>query len=295
MRVFLTGATGFIGLRLIAELIDAGHDVVGLSRSDANSKTLTAAGAAIHHGSIENLESLRRGAADADSVIHCAFNNDFEHLADNCEKDKLAIEALGSALKGSNRSLIVTSFTGIGNIIPGQSAREENDPDPKDINPRVASELGAASVATQGINVSVMRLPMVHDPLKQGIITAFIALARKKGLSAYVDAGANRFPAAPVLDVATLYRLALEKGKAGVRYHAVAEEGVCFREIAEMVGEGLGIPVKSLTGDEAKTHFEYLWDFASRDLSASSVQTRTQLGWHPNGPTLMADLEKLRF
>lgn len=295
MRVFLTGASGFIGTRLVPELLAGSHGVLALAQSEDEARSLIAAGCDVHHGSIEDLASLRGGCAAAEGVIHCAFNNDFEHLAEACAKDRIAVEAMGDALAGSDRPLIVSSFTGLGNTVPGEPAREDHDPDPKDVNPRVASEFGAAAASATGANVSVMRLPMVHDPLKQGIITAFIALARKKGVSAYVGYGANRFPSAPVLDVATLYRLALEKREHGARYHAVAEEGVSFRGIAEIVGRGLDVPVVSLPEQEAKKHFTFLADFAGRDLPASSAQTREKLNWHPTGPSLMSDLEQLRF
>lgn len=295
MRVLLTGATGFVGRRIVPELIDAGHQVTGLARSAENERVLSAAGVAVHRGDLEDLASLHDGAAGADGVIHCAFNNDFAHLAAACEMDRRAIEALGSGLAGSSRPFVVTSFSGIGNTASGEPAREDNDPDPEDINPRVITELAAAAVAERGVNVSVMRLPMVHDPLKQGIITAFVALARRKGLSAYVGDGTNCFPSAPVLDVARAYRLALERGEPGSRYHAVAENGVPLRDIAQVIGEGLGIPVESKTGDAVAEHFEFLADFARRDLSASSKQTQDQLGWHPDGPSLLSDMNQRQF
>jgi nucleoside-diphosphate-sugar epimerase len=295
MRVFVTGATGFIGSAIVPELINAGHQVLGLTRSDAGAQSLLAAGAEVHRGDLEDLESLRSGAAKSDGVIHTAFDHDFSKFVANCEKDRRAIEALGAALTGSGRPLIVTSGTGIGNAVPGQPATEENLPDPGHPNPRVASELAAASMLRGGVNVSVVRLPQVHNTVKQGLITPLVALAREKGVSGYVDDGLNRWPAAHVLDTARLYRLALEKREAGVRYHAVAEEGVSLRDIAEVIGRGLKVPVVAMSPEEAAGHFGWLAAFAGRDVPASSAQTRERLGWHPTGPGLIADLEQMRY
>jgi nucleoside-diphosphate-sugar epimerase len=294
MRVFLTGANGFIGSAIVPELINAGHQVLGLARSDAGARSLIAAGAEVHRGDLEDPESLRRGAAGSDGVIHCAFDHDFSRFVANCEKDRRAIEALGAALAGSDRPLVITSGTGMGNAVPGHPATEEvfNTSHP---NPRVASELAGASLSAAGINVSVMRLPQVHDTVKQGLITPAVALAREKGVSAYVGDGLNRWPAAHVLDVARLYRLALEKREAGARYHAVAEEGIPVRDIAEVIGRGLKVPVVSLSPEEAADHFGWLAAFAGLDLLASSAQTRQRLGWQPTGPGLIADLEQMRY
>lgn len=294
MHVFVTGATGFIGSAIVAELIKAGHQVLGLTRSDAGAQSLVAAGAAVHRGNLEDLESLRSGAAKSDGVIHTAFDHDFSNFVANCEKDRCAIEALGAALAGSDRPLIITSGTGMGNAAPGQPATEEvfNTSHP---NPRVASELAGASVLAMGVNVSVVRLPQVHNTLRQGLITAAIALAREKGVSPYVGDGLNRWPAAHVLDAARLYRLALEKREAGARYHAVAEEGIPVRDIAEVIGRGLKVPVVAMSPDEAASHFGWLAAFAGLDLPASSAQTQERLGWHPTGPGLIADLEQMRY
>ncbi len=294
MRIFLTGATGFIGSAIVPELIQAGHQVLGLTRSEAGAQSLTAAGAEVHRGNLEDLESLRSGAAKSDGVIHCAFDHDFSNFVANCEKDRRAIEALGDALTGSKRPLVITSGTGLGNTVPGQPATEDvvnfNNP-----NPRVASEKAGVSVADRGVNVSVVRLPQVHDPVKQGLITYSVQMAREKGASAYVGDGLNRWSAVHVLDAARLYRLALEKQEAGSRYHAVAEEGIPARDIAEVIGRGLKVPVVSLSPKEATEHFGWFGMFASLDLSASSVQTRERLGWHPTGPGLIADLEAMRY
>jgi nucleoside-diphosphate-sugar epimerase len=294
MRIFLTGATGVIGSAIVPELINAGHQVLGLTRSDAGAQTLIAAGAKVHRGNLEDLESLRSGAAKSDGVIHCAFNHDFSKFVENCEKESRAIEAMGSVLVGSDRPLVITSGTGMGNTVPGQPAIEDNF-NPEHPNPRKASELAGVSVAEQGVNVSVVRLPQVHDPVKQGLITYAVALAREKGVSAYLGDGMNRWPAVHVLDTARLYRLALEKGEAGSRYNAVAEEGVPVREIAEVIGRGLKVPAVSLSPEEAPAHFGWLAAFVGFDMPASSAQTQERLGWHPTGPGLIADLEQMQY
>jgi nucleoside-diphosphate-sugar epimerase len=294
MRIFLTGATGFIGSAIIPELLDAGHQVLGLTRSEAGAQALLAAGAEPHRGDIEDLESLRSGAAGADGVIHAAFNHDFSRFIENCENDRRAIEAIGSVLVGSDRPLVITSGTGMGNTAPGQPATEDSF-NPNHPNPRKASELAASSVADRGVNVTVMRLPQVHDPVKQGLITYAVTLAREKGQSAYLGDGLNRWPAVHVLDAARLYRLALEKGKAGSRYHAVAEEGVPVRDVAEIIGRGLKLPVVSLSAEQVPAHFGWLAAFVGLDMPASSAQTQKQLGWRPTGPGLIADLEQMDY
>jgi nucleoside-diphosphate-sugar epimerase len=303
MRVFLTGATGFIGSAIVAELIGAGHRVLGLARSDTGAESLTAAGAEVHRGNLEDPETLRTGAAQSDGVIHCAFDhsafgNDFSKFTEVCEKDKRAIEALGDALAGSDRPLVITSGTGMGNAVPGQPATEDHF-DPNHPNPRKGSEVAGASVAERGVNVSVVRLPQVHDTVKQGLISYVVQVAREKGASAYIGEGLNRWPAAHVLDVAHLYRLALEKHEAkrepGSRYNAVAEEGISMREIAEVIGRGLKVPVVSLSQAEAPAHFGWLAMFAGVDMPASSAITQQRLGWHPTGPGLIADLGQMRW
>jgi nucleoside-diphosphate-sugar epimerase len=299
MKVFVTGATGFIGSTIVRELIKAGHQVLGLTRSDAGAQSLIAAGAAVHRGNLEDLASLRSGAANADGVIHCAFDHsafgqDFSKFIEVCEKDERAIEALGDALTGSDRPLLITSGTGMGNGVPGQPATEDHF-DLNHPNPRKASEIAGAAVAQRGANVSVVRLPQVHNTVKQGLITSAIRVAREKGVSAYIGEGLNRWPAAHVLDVARLYRLALERRQAGSRYNAVAEEGVPMREIAAVIGKGLKVPVASLSPDKAQAHFGWLAMFAGADMPASSAQTRKQLGWNPTGPGLIADLEDMHY
>jgi nucleoside-diphosphate-sugar epimerase len=294
MRIFVTGATGFIGSAIVPELINGGHQVLGLTRSEAGAQALKAAGAEVHRGDLNDLESLRSGAAKSDGVIHCAFKHDFSKFVENCEWDRRAIEAMGEVLVGSDRPLIITSGTGMGNAVLGQPATEDYF-DLNHANPRKASEEAGASMLERGVNVSVVRLAQVHDTVKQGLVTYAIALAREKGVSAYVGDGLNRWPAGHVLDVARLYRLALERQEAGSRYHAAAEEGVPVREIAEVVGRGLKVPVVSLSADEAPAHFDWLAMFAGFDMPASSAQTRERLGWHPTGPGLIADLERMRY
>ena len=299
MRVFLTGATGFIGSAIVPELIKAGHQVLGLTRSDPGARSLIAEGADVHRGSLEDPASLRSGAAQTDGVIHCAFDHsafgsDFSKFLEVCEKDGRAIEALGNALRGSDRPLVITSGTGMGSAVPGQPATEDYF-DPNHPNPRRLSEVAGATVLERGVNVSGVRLPQVHNTVKQGLITYMVQVAREKGASAYMGDGLNRWPAAHVLDVARLYRLAIEKREPGSRYNAVAEEGISMREIAEVIGRGLKVPVVSLSQEKAETHFGWLAMFAGADMPASSAQTRQRLGWNPTGPGLIADLEQVRW
>jgi nucleoside-diphosphate-sugar epimerase len=295
MRVFVTGATGFIGSAVVKELIAAGHKVLGLSRSDEGTEALAAAGAEVHRGCLEDSASLEQGAARSDGVIHLAFNHDFSKFKTNCEDDRRVIKALGAALAGSSRPLIVTSGTPIANTVPGQPAKEDNTTIGSDVHPRAASEEAAAAVAAEGVNLSVVRLPQVHDTAKQGLITPAIALFRAKGACAYVGDGRNRWPAAHYLDVARLYRLAIERAEPGAKYHAVAEEGVPLREIAETIGARLNLPVRSIAQEETRAFFDWLAIFAAYDMPASSAQTRSKLGWRPSGPGLIADLAQLRL
>ena len=294
MRVFLTGATGFIGSHIVPELLDAGHRVLGLTRSDKGAAALAAQGADVHRGDIEDLDSLRRGAEGVDAVVHTAFDHDMKDFAANCEKDRRVIEAMGAVLVGSARPLLITSGVGLGSPGPGQTATEDVY-DADHANPRRASEEAGQAVAAKGVDVRVVRLPQVHDPTKQGIVSMLVEIAREKSLSAYVGEGANRFSAAHVLDVARLYRLALEEGERGGVYNAVDEEGVPSRLIAETIARGLGVPAKSLIPEEAQTHFGGLAFFAGFDLPASSAITRERLGWRPTGPGLIADLEAMDY
>ena len=294
MRIFLTGATGFIGSALVPELINAGHQVIGMTRSDSGAQVLSAAGADVHRGTLEDTDSLRSGAAKADAVIHLAFDHDFSRFVENCEKDKRAIAALGSVLAGSDRPLLITSGTGVGSRNDGQLATEDVF-DAGHPTPRIGSELAGNALLEAGINVSVMRLPQVHNPFRQGLITPLIQIARAKGVCAYVEAGRNRWPAGHLSDVVRLYHLAIEKGERGARYHAVGEEGVNAREIAEALGRGLKLPVVSIAREEAQAYFGWMAMFAALDMPASSAQTQARLGWRPTGPTLLSDLNEARY
>jgi nucleoside-diphosphate-sugar epimerase len=293
MRVFVTGASGFIGSAIVQDLLNADHQVLGLVRSDSAARSLASTGAQVHRGDLEDLESLRSGAVQCDALIHTAFIHDFSKFKENCEIDQRAIEALGDAFAGSNRPLIVTSGTGM--PAPGRLSIEDDvPPSGSGLTPRV-SEQTAASLVARGVGASVVRLPQVHDPFKQGLITYLIAIAREKGVSAYVGDGLNRWPAVHRLDAAPLYRLALEKGSAGARYNAVAEEGVPVREIAEAIGRGLKIPVAARSPEEAADHFGWLAHFVAADLPASSAKTQEWLDWRPSHSGLIADLDLAQY
>ncbi len=294
MRIFLTGATGFIGSHIIPELIGAGHKVLGLTRSDDGVQALIAAGVEPYRGTIDEPESLRAGAEQADAVIHTAFDHNFANFVANCEKDRRVIGVLGSALKGSDKPLVITSGTGIGAAGPGQPATE-NVFDTAHPNPRIASELAGAEALEAGVKIMVVRLPQVHDTRKQGLISPLIDIARQKGVSAYVGDGSNRWPAGHVSDVAKLYQLAVEKGRAGERFNAVGEEGISARDIAAVIGDGLGIPVVSVTPEKAAEHFGWLGMFVVMDMPASSAWTRQRLAWYPEGSGLIADLKAMDY
>jgi nucleoside-diphosphate-sugar epimerase len=295
MRVFVTGATGFIGAAVVKELIAAGHAVSGLARSPEKAQALASAGAEVVMGSLEDLDGVKCAAAKSDGVIHLAFNHDFSKFVANCEDDRRVIAALGSVLEGSDKPLVVTSGTLIVNTVPGKAATEDDEVASSSVIPRAASEEAAQALAAKGVNVSVMRLPQVHDTTRQGLITFAIELAREKGVSCYVGEGRNRWSAVHIDDAARIYRLALEKAMRGARYHAVAEEGVPLRDVAEVVGARLKLPVKSISVEEAAAHFGWLAPFVGRDAPASSELTRKRLQWQPRGRGLLADLQDLEL
>jgi nucleoside-diphosphate-sugar epimerase len=288
MRVFVTGATGWVGSALVKELIGAGHQVLGLSRSEKGAQALAAAGAQIHRGSLEDLNSLKSGAAQSEGVIHTAFNHDFSKFTDNCAEDQRAIEAIGAVLEGSERPLLVTS--GLALLAPGRASTEEDVPD--SVNFPRKSEAATNALKERGVRATAIRLaPSVHGHGDHGFVPILIGIARQKGASAYIDEGQNRWPGVHRLDAARLYRLALEHGTEGGPFHAVAEEGVPFKAIAEVIGRRLNVPVVSKSREEAAEHFGWFAMFAGMDLPASSARTRARLGWKPEQPGLIADLD----
>lgn len=295
MRVFVTGATGFIGTELVKELIAAGHHVRGLTRSDEGVEQLKAAGAEVHRGNLTDLDSLRSGAKGMDAVVNLAFSHDFENFAKNAEDEIHAIKALGSVLE-PGKLLVVTSGTGLASGGPGH-LRTESDP-PVDIPaiPRRPEKAAREIAAERGLRLAIVRLPQVHDTRKQGLVPYVTQTARDKGVSAYIGDGANRWAAAPLPDVAHLYRLVVEKtGKDATVYHAVQEEGVLMKDIAETIGKGLKVPVVSIAPEKAGEHFGWLAHFAATDMPASSTWTRNALGWNPTGPGLIEDLTNMNY
>jgi nucleoside-diphosphate-sugar epimerase len=294
MHIFVTGATGFIGTELVKELIEAGHEVRGMTRSDAGAEQLKKVGAEVHRGDLQDLDSLRSGATGVDVVVHLAFSHDFSKFAQNAQDELNAIEALGSVMR-PGKLLVVTSGVGMTQGAPGHVRTES---DPAAVTPSLPRrpEQAARAVAEKGVHVAIVRLPQVHDTRKQGLVPLLTQTAREKGVSAYVGDGANRWAAAPLKDVAHLYRLAVEKTGAGVTvYNAVQEEGVSIREIAETIGKGLKVPAISLTPEKAAEHFGWFTHFAMLDMPASSEQTRKMLGWNPTGPGLIEDLRNTKY
>ena len=293
MRIFVTGASGFIGSAVVRELLDAGYRVLGLARSEASAASLADIGVQVHRGDLEDLESLRAGVGMSDGVIHTAFNHDFSTFLANCEMDRRAVETMGAALSGSDRPFLVTSGVGILSV---DHVRTEWDR-PAPGTPRAASEEAAHAAAAQGVRVSVLRhAPSVHGLGDHGFVPLLIDFAREKGVSAYVGEGDNLWPAVHRLDAARLHLLALEKGGArgsdgeSARYHTVAEEGVPFREIAETIGRGLNVPVVGMSSEEAAGHFGWFMHFAAMNMPASSLRTREELGWEPRAIGLLEDI-----
>jgi len=293
MRIFVTGATGFIGSALVPELIQAGHQVLGLTRSESGAQALRKARAEALHGNLEDLDSLRKGAADSEGVIHLAFNHDFSKLEQNAADEREAIGAIGEVLVGSKRPFIVTSGTAMAANVDGKPSAEDSPI--SSWNPRAGLEAVVTEFTDRGVTTSIVRLPQVHDTRKQGLVPYLLAATRRNGVSGYIGDGSNRWPAAHVSDVALLYRLAFEKAEPGAIYHAVHEEGVPMKAIAEAHGRGLKVPVVSIKPEDAEAHFGWLARFAKADVPSSSVITRQKLKWHPTGPGLIADLDKMDY
>ena len=291
MRVFITGATGFVGSALVPELIQAGHTVLGMTRSEEGAEKLTKAGADVHYGTLEDIESLKAGASQVDAVIHLAFNHDFSKIQANCEEDRRAIVAIGEALAGSGRPFIGTSGVLVDNLTTGKPF-DEDDTKPASHFPRVSEEatLGTLEKGVRGI---VIRLSQIHDTHQQGLVSFLIQIALAKKVSAYVGDGSCRWAAAHVSDTARLYRLALEKGVAGSKWHAVGEQGVSARDIAEALGRRLNLPVVSISPEEAPAHFGFHGHFMMLDSPTSNTKSRERLGWEPTGPSLIEDLNHL--
>ena len=290
MRIFVTGASGFIGSAVVAELIDAGHDVIGLARSDQAASAVQAAGAEPHRGALDDLESLRSGAAAADGVIHTAYIHDFSRMQDSARTDLLAVETLGAALEGSGRPMVITTGTAL--IKPGEVATEEDSAD-SDSHPRLKAEDAAKAFAARGVRTATVRPgTSVHGEGDHGFVPVLIDIARTKGVSAYIGDGSNRWPAVHRLDAANLYRLALEDAPAGSVFHAIADEGIATREIAEVIGRHLELPVVSIAPQDAAEHFGWMGMFFGIDAPASSALTQERLGWRPVRPGLIEDLEQ---
>lgn len=289
MHVFVTGATGFIGSAIVQELLSHGHRVTGLARSEAAVATLAAAGAAAHRGDLTDLDSLKRGAAAADAIVHTAFNHDFSRFAASCEDDRHIVTALGEALLGSDRRLVVTSGTA---LVAGKPLAMETHA-PSSHHPRAASEQAVAALVERGVNASVVRLPpSVHGEGDHGFVPLLIGLARQKGLAAFVGDGRNRWPAVHRLDAAELFRRVVEQGRAGANYHGAAETGVAFAELTAVIAKQLNLPIRGLDGEAAAAHFGWFEKFAAMDNPCSSAATQDELGWKPQRTGLLADVDQ---
>jgi len=294
MRIFITGASGFVGSAVVRELTAVGHEVVGLARSDAAAQLVRAAGATAYRGDLDDLDSLARAASESDAVIHTGFVHDFSKFKASCELDRGVIATLGTALVGTTRPLIVTSAIGV--LPGGHTVTEQTMPRSPSPNPRAATEEAVRSLLDRGVNVSVVRLPpSTHGEGDHGFVPILIRLARETGVSAIVDDGHNHWPAVHRVDAASVYRRALERGTPGAYYHAVAEEGVPFRQIAEVIGRRLRVPVVAKRPDEAAAHFTWFAHFAAMNVTASSAQTRAQLQWQPTQPGLLEDLDQPHY
>ncbi|WP_299606220.1 SDR family oxidoreductase [uncultured Tateyamaria sp.] len=291
MRVFVTGATGYVGRAVVRELLDNTHSVIGLARSEASVEALKKAGAEPHLGSLEDLASLRVGAAKADAVIHLGFNHDFSNFAENCAHDAEVVRAIGAELAGSDRLFLATSGTAI--LSPGAFSTETDlAPSGEMAHPRVATEHAGAEMARKGVKIAAVRLaPSVHGAGDHGFVRMLADIALQNGEAAYVDEGQNRWCAVHQQDAARLYRLALERNEGGVHYHAVSEEAVPFKDIAEALGQSLGLLVSPKSGEEAQTYFNWFHFMAASDTPASSAWTRKVLGWIPSEPSLIADIK----
>lgn len=294
MRIFVTGASGFVGSAVVEDLVAAGHAVLGLARSEVAAARLLAQGAEVHRGDIIDHAALQAGATDADAVVHTAFNHDFSRFAASCEEDRQAIEALGRALEGSDRQLLVTG--GLAGLAPGRPSTETDVPPPATPAYPRASELTARSLAARGVRASTVRLaPSVHGAGDHGFVPLLIGMARQKGVSAYLGDGENRWSAVHRRDAARIYRLALESGVEAGPFQAAGEESIPFHAIANAIGEGLGLPVASLPPDRAQAHFGWFTHFASMDAPASTERTRARLGWEPTGPGLLDDMSRAGY